>query len=341
MKYVVFDLDQTLAELQYFYYFIRMIRLKEFTSIYIPILVPHISQVLEDQLEMAYHNFINLILQEELSNHPIGIIRPGVLPMMRYLARLKRKHQIGHVVIYSNNRILENLEAIRDIINIHVGCDLIESCIHWDHPIRLMDRQHPAYTKTWDTLKLILQNDGAPYDLHPDDVLFFDDQSHPFLQCTLQNHYLLVTPYQYQPSFDHIQLLFLQAINSARIPHNDIIRFLVDIISFDQPNHPYNLTDKSLSYILACMKVIAHQSTSHPELPPMDRDRGMKMMKIFIQMHLRRPHRYTQKLKRHSIKKKVTINRDKHADSMDTDCHSDHNTIHDNEKERRVFCTNM
>jgi hypothetical protein len=348
MKYVVFDLDQTLAELEAFYYFIRNIRLKEYMTAFRPFMTPHISQEFENQLEMAYHNFVHLILQEELSNQPLGLIRPGVLPMMRYLAKQKRKNRIGHVVIYSNNRVLQNLEAVRDIINVYVNINLIESCIHWDHPIRLMDKQHPAYTKTWDTLKLILINDGAPSDLHPNDVLFFDDQPHPFLQYSLRTNYCLISPYQFYPSFDRIATLFLQAINTARINHMEMMVFLIDMLDSDRMDQPpIQLSEQSLYGVLSYMRELVHSrvTESLTTSPPLE-DRGMQMMKTAIQMRFGgHRHNWTRKNRnRMTIKKPISRRNDITDLSYRTDhsCPADCRCIVCIDAEKRgVFCTSM
>lgn len=348
---MVFDLDQTLAELRSFYYFIRSIRLKEYMTAFRPFMTPHISQVFENQLDMAYHNFVHLILQEELSDRPLGVIRPGVLPMMRYLAKQKRKQRIGHVVIYSNNRMLENLEAIRDMINVHVNMNLIESCIHWDHPIRLMDKQHHAYSKTWDTLRLILQNDGAPPDLHPNDVIFFDDQPHPFLQFSLRSNYCLISPYHYQPCFDRLSTIFLQAINGARINHMELMVFLIDMLDSDRMEEPpIQLKENSLYGVLSYMRELVHRECGDTiiDTPGILEDRGMRMMKAAIQMRFGSHRRgWTRKklVKRRTIKNSIknrVINDDQNEMVVDSSCPDDcHCIVCHDKKQKGVFCTSM
>jgi hypothetical protein len=103
------------------------------------------------------------------------------------------KSAIKGVVIYSNNRYLPSLVLTQDIIHRAIGHPIIDSCIHWHHQCRQSDHEtQPSITKSWGTLKAVLIDQGAPLDLSPDRVLFFDDQDHVQLQSALQTNYYVV-----------------------------------------------------------------------------------------------------------------------------------------------------
>jgi hypothetical protein len=204
MKYVVFDLDQTMADLH---------------SYFFPLTALRSPSVPPEQLEHAYTSFVHRVLREEVSHHPLGLLRPGLLAVMEELAQRRRRREIHPVVIYSNNRYLPCLEFVKDVINTYVGILLIDQVVHWDHPARLADKMDPTFTKTWDALKIILKRKT----LSPAEVILFDDQLHPALKLVLGSNYRLVTPYCYLSCFERVANLFLQALEDARVDHAALV----------------------------------------------------------------------------------------------------------------------
>ena len=197
MSYFVFDMDETLAELYSVYYFIASLNLKDTMEQDDKISADLLPSSLVNSLTIAYKCFVQKVLKEELSARPLGVLRPGILGIMKKLARLQRNGAIAHVIIYSNNGHLQSLEFIRDVIHEFVGTpDLIKDCIHWNHPMRAAERssQQGAANKTWPVLKNIMINGdcNAPHDLEPADVYFFDDLDHKNLQSALITHYYKV-----------------------------------------------------------------------------------------------------------------------------------------------------
>lgn len=172
MKYFVFDMDEAIAELYSAFYFI--------TSLRIPSVIQHeypqyqfaVSESIKRQLADAYRRFVKAVVKEETSYKPLGIIRPGVLHVMKMLYQLQKSNKIAHVVIYSNNASRTCLEFIRDVIHEYLGTtQLISECAYRNHPLRT---EVFSYDKTWNSLKRVLieGNCKAPPTLEPEDVHF-------------------------------------------------------------------------------------------------------------------------------------------------------------------------
>jgi hypothetical protein len=199
MKYIVLDLDHTIADLH---------------SYLFPLIALQLSL---PQIDRAYFAFVNHILRQERSPCPIGLLRPGILTVMEQYSARVRNHEFHPLIIYSNNSYLPCLHFIRDIIHAHVGMRLIEQTIHWNHPIRAIhDKRDPSFTKTWLTLRAVL----GPIDAT--DVLLFDDQSHPHIEAVLGARYYHVAPYHFYSSFERVQRAFLDALDEAAVSRTDM-----------------------------------------------------------------------------------------------------------------------
>jgi hypothetical protein len=206
MAYFIFDMDQTLADPLSAFYFISALRLN----------------TTADNTISAYINFVTDVLSEETGEKPLGILRPGILPVMNKLNELQEKGKIKSVIIYSNNGHLETIEFVRDLIHLYVGnTHLISECIHWHHPLRNGERivRPGVPNKTWRVLKNIMQkgNCKAPQTLAPKDVYFFDDLDHPDLQYMLGPHYYKVPPYDFKASVDRISEIYRNSIKNIDI----------------------------------------------------------------------------------------------------------------------------
>lgn len=212
MSYFIFDMDETIAELYTVSYFISSLRPKNPTT----------------QLNKAYKNFIIKILEEETSNRPLGILRPGILKIMRKLYKLQSKSIIKGVIIYSNNNYLECLEFIRDLIHKYIESNqLIKECVHWNHPMRKKEIQN-VNNKTWDVIKNIIKT-GKYKDLNvdPKNVYFFDDLDHPDLKKNIV--YYKVPVYNYKASFDRIADIYKDILSNI-LPNNILSEKSNDII---------------------------------------------------------------------------------------------------------------
>jgi hypothetical protein len=205
--YFIFDMDQTLADPLPAFYFIDSLRRKYSTT-------------------DAYNSFVSEILKEETSAKPLGLLRPGILPVMSKLSELQKANKIKSVIIYSNNGHLETLEFIRDLIQLHTGnTNLISECIHWHHPMRDEERvvKPGVPNKTWTILKNIMQqgNCKAPETLAPHDVYFFDDIDHIDLQHNLGSNYYKVPAYDFKASVNRIAEIYRKAAKDI-IPNPNI-----------------------------------------------------------------------------------------------------------------------
>jgi hypothetical protein len=195
MAYFIFDMDQTLADPLSAFYFISALRLN-----------PPITS--------AYNRFVNDVLAEETSGKPLGILRPGILPVMNKLNDLQINGKINNVIIYSNNGHLETLEFIRDLIHLYTGnTNLISECIHWHHPMRDQERtvKPGVPNKTWTVLKNIMQYSTSRA-LTTKDVYFFDDLDHTDLQRNLGPNYYKVPPYDFKASVDRIADIYRDSL---------------------------------------------------------------------------------------------------------------------------------
>jgi len=225
MYYFVFDLDKTVADLNNIYNFIIIFKIKNF----VPKEYYDNNREFFDKIDHTYYHFVKKIVEIEKSYNPLGILRPGIIDIMRQLEDLRQDNQVRKVIIYSNNYNIERLEFVRDIIinaivqfrfsgfnKVRSNEILIQDLIHWGHPDRkeeiiyyygnpTSDRNKPKqfYTKpghakkTWAVLKNIATHhfrDNS--DFVPHNVFFFDNNTHEHLiKKELGNNYYRVLSY--------------------------------------------------------------------------------------------------------------------------------------------------
>ena len=265
MSYFIFDMDETLAELHTVFYFIASLRVsRELDN------DEELTPFLEKQLKKAYKAFVLNVLLEELSPTPLGILRPGILNIMKQLYDLQKQGKIQNVAIYSNNGHLQSLEFIRDLIHRYLKSDsLIKDCIHWDHFMRIEETQDKSntVTKTWSTLKniLVMGHCQASEGLEQKDVYFFDDQEHIDLHKNLGTNYYKVPPYTFNASFDRIAEIYKKSLKNVDLL--EYVHLISDVFDIQQ--------SKSLDDILQEFK--KRSGPTHDNLPP-GPDRGIDMM---------------------------------------------------------------
>ena len=302
MRYVAFDLDQTLADVTSVYLFLLTLTMRCYLEEARPYMVAYFPEDLERQLKSAYQLFVSRIAIEEKSAHPLGIIRPGMIGVMRHINKMKSI--IKGVVIYSNNRYLPSLVLVRDIIHRAIGNQIIDQCIHWNHPSRVSDHEtQPAITKSWGTLKAILINQGAPLDLSPDRVLFFDDQDHGHLQSALQTNYYKVPIYQTRDVFDRIATIYIRCMEEANVNMYCIYLYLAEIMNEEMtPVDPSRFVTSDLISLIRKGTEQIHP-TEHRY------DHGVRLMRHAIQdimiqdQAIHGGKRHTRRNHRHTIKK--------------------------------------
>lgn len=271
-SYFIFDMDETLAELYSVYYFIATLRLKE----------RNIPSSLIYDLNKGYNIFVGKVLSKEISNEPLGILRPGILDIMKKLSELQKVGKIKNVVIYSNNGHLESLEFIKDLIHKYVqNSDLIKECIHWNHPMRNAETlgQPGAANKTWNVLRniLIKGNCKASLKIDTKDIYFFDDLDHTDLKSNLGENYYQVPGYSFKASYDRLADIFKDSLKELNLNDKSILRNIV-IELFGDRNTDLNISDgNDLDIIINLFKSKTRGTVGSNILPPIP-DNGIDMM---------------------------------------------------------------
>ena len=261
MYYFVYDLDETMAEVYSLFYFLMSLKLKNRVSK----TNYEENKMLFNKLDRAYYEFVNRVSDVEKSVKPLGILRPGIIEVMRELEALRESKKIKRMIIYSNNGNLENLEFIKDIIvkailpsnneilsrnvnNFIKSGILIQDLIHWGHPER--SREIPLYynnkgqaTKTpgvarttWNVLQKIITKDGRENpDFIPENVFFFDDlYPEHLIKEELGDNYYRVPKYDFKASSERLGEIF-----------RSVMEPLVADVSFDF-NQYLNLVQRDL-----------------------------------------------------------------------------------------------
>jgi hypothetical protein len=231
MYYFVYDLDETLAEVYSLFYFLMSLKIKNRVSKN----VYDANVQMFNKLERAYYDFVDKVTEIEKSDRPLGILRPGILAVMKELESLRQNKKIKNMIIYSNNGNIENLEFVKDVIvkgimasnneilsmnlNNFMGSGiLIKELIHWSHPGR--NAEIPVYSngsgrmfkrpgvakKTWAVLERIITKNGTEnLDFKPENVFFFDDiYPEHLIKAELGENYYRVPKYDFKASADRL-----------------------------------------------------------------------------------------------------------------------------------------
>lgn len=225
MKYIVFDLDATLGNMNASYFLLRTLRPRNFWKERQGEVNIHPNHV-EPQLDTIYNKFVQEIVKRERSSNPIGILRPGIFRVFEAIETM----DIGGIIIYSNNGDINLGEFIRDILRCGLNNPtIINECVTWYNPCRqateiqqtkhLLDKSdEDAYPwpggrspKTWATVKELLETGSIKAtNVSPADVLFIDDNFYPDMKTHLQDNYLKVSRYNYKCPLDDIVAILTQ-----------------------------------------------------------------------------------------------------------------------------------
>jgi hypothetical protein len=226
MYYFVYDLDETLAEVHSLFYFLMSLKLKNIVTK----TKYDENKILFNKLDRAYYEFVNRVADVEKSDKPLGILRPGIIQVMRELEELRETKKIKKAIIYSNNGNLESLEFVKDVIlkaiipsnnSINSGI-LIQDLIHWGHPGRTAEiplyynnkgqgtKRPGVANKTWNVLHQIITKDGRENtDFIPGNVFFFDDlYPEHSIKAELGDNYYRVPKYDFKASSERLGEIF-------------------------------------------------------------------------------------------------------------------------------------
>jgi hypothetical protein len=308
MSYVVFDLDETMAQLYSVYYFIASLKLKEYVGENRAYILSFFPENLMEEQERAYRLFVRRILEEETSATPLGILRPGILEVMKQLNKLKRKGKVAHVILYSNNGHLQSLEFVRDLIHLYVGNTLITECIHRTHPLRAQESNWMM--KSWDTLRHILMHGSCHVleNISPANVYFFDDLNHTDLQTHLAEQYYQVPAYRFRPSFERISNIYIKMIEDAKVDISMLLVNVIDLMYASNQSIFLNPQNTNLQQLIGLFGETILDTAKPSDLPPPP-DRGYRMMMDAIEemksrhFKMGKFRRRTHKRRRLTIKK--------------------------------------
>lgn len=236
--YFIFDMDETLANTSTISYYIATLFLQETLSNkgileFLKCRKIKIPNSLIKSLNCSYKNFVDGIIKYESTNKPLGILRPGILEVMRKLYKLQKEGKIKYVVIYSNNRQIGCVKFIRDLIHSYLGTkDLIKDCIHVYNKLRIVD----IGNKSWDEIKHILINGKckAPKNIDQNKVYFFDNYNYVDFYNNISNFYN-VPSYNYNASFDRVSNIYRQSICNV---NNDLyIKYMKHLLGEKNTNN--------------------------------------------------------------------------------------------------------
>lgn len=310
MYYFVYDLDETLAEIHTIFYFLMSLKLKDKVIKN----EPHIytdNKILFDRLENIYREFVKKVLDVEKSNNPLGILRPGILGIMKQLETLREEGKVKNVIIYSNNGHLDNLEFIKDLIVLYLmpsinnmlelndnnlnrfidSGTLISDLIHWGHLKRNSERRASGSikigyaTKTWPVLRNIVTDEegktkAAKEDFIPSNVFFFDDIRPKHLVASiLRDNYYQVPRYNFKASVDRVADLYEASFGKLLddINMSLFVRLVEKYIIGTLPNNGSLLLKRLVNGI----KSITTDTVSKNTLVP-TADEGINMMQNAI-----------------------------------------------------------
>lgn len=250
MVYLVFDLDATIANVASVMFILQDLTGFTWNSQEISM-----SNNYKTKLKTAYNLFVKKIanLERNLCTR-IGILRPGILDVMKIAHNFYISGQCKGVIIYSNNSSIKCLEFIRDLI--HESLDivnLIKECIHRFHPIRMdISGFNPPignFTKTWHSLKNILVKGKclADQSLQKSSVIFFDDILHPDLHINLGPNCIVIPPYNFDVNWAKVEEIY-----SATIHETDLVNFefleIVNKFSLNKKPKTLILTEHLYNY---------------------------------------------------------------------------------------------
>lgn len=220
VSYLAFDLDSTLVNLTTPVWATLCI-FKQFSTAKWRKNMTLINQTDNYEWEnaRAYETFVKKIAQQEMSSQPLGILRPGIIKVMKEVAKRRQNGSCKGVIMYTNNSNEASVNFSRDLLEYTAKAKIFDDCIYVHHPLRAKRAVYPDMIKTWAVLKdLLVESVGAPHTLLPKEVLFYDDQPHVNLISALGVNYIQVTPYNFSPRKNRIIDISMEAFKGLLEP---------------------------------------------------------------------------------------------------------------------------
>ena len=199
------------------------------------------SPQLQEQLDKVFTEFIHCLAGTEDGKQ---CLRPGILPILKFLLQAKEKGRVQAIAMYSNNGNYGCLRFAKELLEYILGQPVFCALVNFWDPIRAqgnsrnMTRPGRA-TKTFQVLRKIFSSacGGNEQSILPENTLFFDDNLHPdiFTKISSKN-YFKVNPYKKDIPFQTIQTCFIQAIQSQGLDTNrEYLEYLKPFIRKSEP----------------------------------------------------------------------------------------------------------
>jgi hypothetical protein len=218
MTYLVFDLDATLVNFTRIVWLLLNIFQPKASSTHMKLPNVQTSENYNWDMAKAYQIFVESIVNRELSSNPLGIMRPGISKVLKYVIELRKKNVVKGVIMYTNNSNEAMVNFAKHLLETASGTKIFDDCMFVHHPLRAKRSKYPDYNKTWVTLRdLLVEGLKAPQSIQPKDVLFYDDQNHYDLISTLTTNYIKVPEYNYIPNIKQIFDYALASFEKADI----------------------------------------------------------------------------------------------------------------------------
>lgn len=223
--YLAFDLDATLGDFLGVWKILCTLRQDRFYIDSPALIKPYPSEDFRWKIDTAYTKFISEISKKEVSEEPLGLLRPGIVDVFDKVVRLKKAGICKGVVIYSNNSSIAILELARDILNNIFKYKIFDDLIHLRHSLRSRTAGVIDIRKNWIELKRIFVEGEckASSTIGFGDVKFFDDQLHKDLVDSLGPNYIQVLPYKYNVNIKLVLELFKKALAESELLNDPAI----------------------------------------------------------------------------------------------------------------------
>ena len=223
------------------------------------------------RLHRAYLSFVSLVAQEETSEEPLGLFRPGIMDFMERVQNLYRTGVIRRVVLYSSHPFKPLVAFARDVIRMVLVAGLSSPSL----PSSLSSS--PSTSSVPHTLLPIELAPHGPkhlLELETDSVYLVDDQPSA-LFLPVKGQTLCLPPYVFKASFVRVGELYVQALRAAKVSFeraHDLNWFL-----FSTPScHPFTgrtQEETILSFL--------GQRTGTTALPTQSPPRGNGLLSLF------------------------------------------------------------
>ncbi len=204
MAFIGFDLDETLGSFTPIHNHILFLTPENVYRNLLPDKQPFVpSDSLSRKLQAGLRAFAECLVTQDSE---LGILRKGILSIMRRLADAKANGLVKAVSIYSNNGNLGLLLLASAMIEHAIGVPGF-FCTHidWYNPLRsneITPGRPGAAIKTAAVLRKAFVDSRcagveSPADVPLESLYFFDDIEHPYLKPIIgADHYFQVKPYK-------------------------------------------------------------------------------------------------------------------------------------------------